>query len=287
MARINTIIFLAIAAFIIVSSSIFFVEEREKAILLRLGQIERADYEPGIHFKIPFVNNVKFFDGRILTLDATPARYLTGEKKNVSVDSFVLWRIADVATYFESMGGNEARAQSRIAQIVKDGLRGEFGKRTIKQLVSGDRVSLVSEMMLSANAIAKDFGIEIVNVRIKRIDLPSEVSSSVYTRMEAERERVASELRSQGAEESEKIRSDADRQRTIILADSRRGAEILRGEGDATSTEVYAKAYEQNAEFYSLYRRLNAYKNVFNGNDMLVIEPKGEFFTQFDSTTKQ
>lgn len=287
MARINTIIFLAIAAFIIVSSSIFFVEEREKAILLRLGQIERADYEPGIHFKIPFVNNVKFFDGRILTLDATPARYLTGEKKNVSVDSFVLWRIDDVATYFESMGGNEARAQSRIAQIVKDGLRGEFGKRTIKQLVSGDRVSLVSEMMLSANAIAKDFGIEIVNVRIKRIDLPSEVSSSVYTRMEAERERVASELRSQGAEESEKIRSDADRQRTIILADSRRGAEILRGEGDATSTEVYARAYEQNAEFYSLYRRLNAYKNVFNGNDMLVIEPKGEFFTQFDSTTKQ
>ena len=287
MARINTIIFLAIAAFIIVSSSIFFVEEREKAILLRLGQIERADYQPGIHFKIPFVNNVKFFDGRILTLDATPARYLTGEKKNVSVDSFVLWRIDDVATYFESMGGNEARAQSRIAQIVKDGLRGEFGKRTIKQLVSGDRVSLVSEMMLSANAIAKDFGIEIVNVRIKRIDLPSEVSSSVYTRMEAERERVASELRSQCAEESEKIRSDADRQRTIILADSRRGAEILRGEGDATSTEVYAKAYEQNAEFYSLYRRLNAYKNVFNGNDMLVIEPKGEFFTQFDSTTKQ
>lgn len=287
MARINTIIFLAIAAFIIVSSSIFFVEEREKAILLRLGQIERADYEPGIHFKIPFVNNVKFFDGRILTLDATPARYLTGEKKNVSVDSFVLWRIADVATYFESMGGNEARAQSRIAQIVKDGLRGEFGKRTIKQLVSGDRVSLVSEMMLSANATAKDFGIEIVNVRIKRIDLPSEVSSSVYTRMEAERERVASELRSQGAEESEKIRSDADRQRTIILADSRREAEILRGEGDATSTEVYAKAYEQNAEFYSLYRRLNAYKNVFNGNDMLVIEPKGEFFNQFDSPTKQ
>lgn len=287
MARINTIIFLEIAALIIVSSSIFFVEEREKAILLRLGQIERADYEPGIHFKIPFVNNVKFFDGRILTLDATPARYLTGEKKNVSVDSFVLWRIADVATYFESMGGNEARAQSRIAQIVKDGLRGEFGKRTIKQLVSGDRVSLVSEMMLSANATAKDFGIEIVNVRIKRIDLPSEVSSSVYTRMEAERERVASELRSQGAEESEKIRSDADRQRTIILADSRREAEILRGEGDATSTEVYAKAYEQNSEFYSLYRRLNAYKNVFNGNDMLVIEPKGEFFNQFDSTTKQ
>ena len=287
MARINTIIFLAIAAFIVVSSSIFFVEEREKAILLRLGQIERADYEPGIHFKIPFVNNVKFFDGRILTLDATPSRYLTGEKKNVSVDSFVLWRIADVATYFESMGGNEARAQSRIAQIVKDGLRGEFGKRTIQQVVSGDRTTLVSDMMQSANVIAKDFGIEIVNVRIKRIDLPSEVSSSVYTRMEAERERVASELRSQGAEESEKIRSDADRQRTIILADAKRTAEMLRGEGDATSTEIYAKAYDQNSEFYSLYRRLNASKNVFNSNDMLVIEPKGDFFNQFDGAAKQ
>jgi membrane protease subunit HflC len=227
MARINMIIFLAVAAFIVVSSSIFFVEEREKAILLRLGQIERADYEAGIHFKIPFVNNVRRFDGRILTLDATPSRYLTGEKKNVMVDSFVLWRISDVSTYFESMGGNEARAQSRITQIAKDGLRGEFGKRTIQQVVSGDRATLVSDMMVSANAIAKDFGIEIVSVRIKRIDLPSEVSSSVFTRMEAERERVASELRSQGAEESEKIRSDADRQRTIILADAKRDSEIL------------------------------------------------------------
>ncbi|MBT3505136.1 MAG: protease modulator HflC [Piscirickettsiaceae bacterium] len=287
MARINMIIFLAVAAFIVVSSSIFFVEEREKAILLRLGQIERADYEAGIHFKIPFVNNVRRFDGRILTLDATPARYLTGEKKNVMVDSFVLWRISDVSTYFESMGGNEARAQSRITQIAKDGLRGEFGKRTIQQVVSGDRATLVSDMMVSANAIAKDFGIEIVSVRIKRIDLPSEVSSSVFTRMEAERERVASELRSQGAEESEKIRSDADRQRTIILADAKRDSEILRGEGDATSTDIYAKAYEQNSEFYSLYRRLTAYKNIFNGDDMLVIEPKGEFFNHFDSATKQ
>lgn len=285
MARINIIIFLVIASFILVSSSIFFVEEREKAILLRLGQIERADYEAGIHFKIPFVNNVRRFDGRVLTLDATPARYLTGEKKNVMVDSFVLWRIADVATYFESMGGNEARAQSRITQIAKDGLRGEFGKRTIKEVVSGDRATLVSDMMLSANMIAKNFGIEIVSVRIKRIDLPSEVSSSVFTRMEAERERVASELRSQGAEESEKIRSDADRQRTIILADAQRDSEVLRGEGDAISTDVYAKAYQQNSEFYSLYRRLTAYKNIFNGDDMLVIEPKGEFFNKFDSMT--
>ncbi len=281
--KLNAIIFIVIASIIVVSSSVFFVNERERAILLRLGQIERADYEAGIHFKIPFVNNVKRFDGRILTLDATSARYLTGEKKNVSVDSFILWRIADVSTYYRSMGGDEARAKARITQIIKDGLRGEFGKRTIQQVVSGDRVELVSEVMIEGNKAAADFGIEIVNVRIKRIDLPNEVSSSVYTRMEAERERVAKELRSQGAEEAEKIRSDADRQRTIILADAQRESEILRGEGDAKSTEIYAKAYEQNTQFYSLYRRLTAYKNIFNGDDMLVIEPKGEFFDRFDN----
>ncbi len=281
--KLNAIIFIVIASIIVVSSSVFFVNERERAILLRLGQIERADYEAGLHFKIPFVNNVKRFDGRILTLDATSARYLTGEKKNVSVDSFILWRIADVSTYYRSMGGDEARAQARITQIIKDGLRGEFGKRTIQQVVSGDRVELVSEVMIEGNKAAADFGIEIVNVRIKRIDLPNEVSSSVYTRMEAERERVAKELRSQGAEEAEKIRSDADRQRTIILADAQRESEILRGEGDAKSTEIYAKAYEQNTDFYSLYRRLTAYKNIFNGDDMLVIEPKGEFFDRFDN----
>lgn len=285
--RLNAIIFLIVISIIVVSSSIFFVNEREKAILLRLGQIERADYEAGIHFKIPFINNVRRFDGRILTLDATPARYLTGEKKNVSVDSFILWRIDDVATYFRSMGGNEARAQARITQIIKDGLRGEFGKRTIQEVVSGDRAALVSDMMVNANKIATEFGIEIVNIRIKRIDLPNEVSTSVYTRMEAERERVAKELRSQGAEEAEKIRSDADRQRTIILADAQRESEILRGEGDAGSTEIYANAYEQNAEFYSLYRRLTAYKNIFKGDDMLVIEPKGEFFESFENIKPQ
>ena len=254
-ARTNIIIFMALAAFILVSSAIFFVEEREKVILLRLGQIERADYEPGIHFKVPFVNNVKRFDSRILTLDATPARYLTGEKKNVSVDSFILWRIDNEAVYYRSMGGDEARAQSRISQIIKDGLRGEFGKRTIQEVVSGDRSSMVSQMMFDANKVATKFGIEIVSVRIKRIDLPSEVSSSVYTRMEAERERVAKELRSQGAEESEKIRSDADRRRTILLADAKREAEILRGNGDASSTNIYAKAYQQNSKFYSLKKR--------------------------------
>lgn len=280
-------IFIGILAFITISSAIFYVDEREKVLMLRLGQIERSDYEPGIHFKIPFINEVRRFDGRVLTLDATPARYLTGEKKNVLVDSFILWRISDVATYFKSMGADESRAQSRLSQIIKDGLRGEFGKRTIQQVVSGDRVAMVDDILGEANKISSEFGIEIVNVRIKRIDLPSEVSSSVYTRMEAERERVAKDLRSRGAEEAEKIRSDADRQKTIIVADARREAEILRGNGDATSTEIYAKAYQQNSEFYSLYRRLTAYKNIFQGDDMLVLEPKGEFFEYFNSSTNK
>ncbi len=283
-SRFNTIIFIAILTFILISSAIFYTDEREKALLLRLGQIEHSDYEPGIHFKIPFINEVRRFDGRILTLDSTPARYLTGEKKNVLVDSFILWRISDVATYFKSMGADESRAQSRLSQIIKDGLRGEFGKRTIQQVVSGDRNAMVDDILFEANKISSEFGIEIVSVRIKRIDLPSEVSSSVYTRMEAERERVAKELRSQGAEEAEKIRSDADRQTTIILADAKREAEILRGNGDATSTEIYANAYQQNSEFYSLYRRLAAYKNIFQGDDMLVLEPKGEFFEHFNSS---
>ena len=286
-SRFNTMIFIGILAFITISSAIFYIDEREKVLMLRLGQIERSDYEPGIHFKIPFINEIRRFDGRVLTLDATPARYLTGEKKNVLVDSFILWRISDVATYFKSMGANESRAQSRLSQIIKDGLRGEFGKRTIQQVVSGDRIAMVDAILDDANKISSEFGIEIVNVRIKRIDLPSEVSSSVYTRMEAERERVAKELRSQGAEEAEKIRSDADRQKTIILADAKREAEILRGNGDATSTEIYAKAYQQNSEFYSLYRRLTAYKNIFQGDDMLVLEPKGEFFEYFNSSTNK
>lgn len=284
--RLNIVIVLVVISAILFSASIFFVNEKEKAILLRLGQIERADYEPGIHFQIPFVNNVKRFDGRILTLDATPARYLTSEKKNVIVDSFVLWRIADVSTYYRSTGGNEARAQARIAQFVKDGLRGEFGKRTIQEVVSGDRDILVEEMLQSANEVAAGFGIDIVSVRIKRIDLPNDVSSSVYSRMEAERERVAKELRSQGEEEAEKIRSNADRQRTIILADAKREAEMLRGEGDAKSTEIYATAYNQDAEFYSLYRRLTAYKNIFTEQDLLVIEPKGDFFERFGTISK-
>lgn len=275
-------LFVVIALLFVALSSVFFVDQRERVILLRLGQIEKSDYQPGLHFKIPFFDEIRRFDGRILSLDSTPAGYLTGEKKNLLVDSFILWRISNVANYFTAMSGDENKARDRLSQIIKDNLRGEFGKRTIQEVVSGDRSAMVADIMKNANKAVADFGIEIVNVRIKRIDLPTEVSSSVFTRMEAERERVAKELRSQGAEEAEKIRSDADRQRTILLAEAQRSAEVLRGEGDAQATDIYAKAYGQNSDFYAFYRRLTAYGNVFNGDDMLVIEPKGDFFNNFD-----
>lgn len=280
-SRFNLFIFTVVVLGILVSASVFFVDERQRVIMLKLGEIARSDYEPGLHFKIPFVNQIRRFDGRILSLDATPARYLTGEKKNVIVDSFILWRISDVAQYFRSMGGDEESAKLRLSQIIKDGLRAEFGRRTIQEVVSGDRDQMVASLMAEANRTAEGFGIEIVNVRIKRIDLPQEVSASVFARMQAERDRVAKDLRSRGAEEAEKIRSDADRQRTVILAEARRQAESLRGEGDATATDVYASAYGQNENFYSLYRRLNAYQNIFQGEDLLVIEPTGDFFSRF------
>jgi membrane protease subunit HflC len=279
------ILIVVILGLVTLSSSLFVVDERQKAVLLRLGQIEKADFEPGIHFKTPFVTNVRKFEAREMAMDAQPARYLTGEKKNVIVDSFIVWRIDDVATYYTSMGGDEQRAALRLSQIIKDGLRAEFGRRTIQEVVSGDRVTMVKDILKEANRIAAGFGIAISNVRIKRIDLPSEVSTSVYTRMEAERERVAKELRSKGAEEAEKIRSDADRQRAVILAEARREAEEIRGQGDATATEVYADAFGQNEDFYSLYRRLTAYQNIFQGDDMLVIEPTGDFFERFNDST--
>lgn len=284
-SRMTLILVVVILGLVTLSSSLFVVDERQKAVLLRLGQIEKADFEPGIHFKTPFVTNVRKFEAREMAMDAQPARYLTGEKKNVIVDSFIVWRIDDVATYYTSMGGDEQRAALRLSQIIKDGLRAEFGRRTIQEVVSGDRVTMVKDILKEANRIAAGFGISISNVRIKRIDLPSEVSTSVYTRMEAERERVAKELRSKGAEEAEKIRSDADRQRAVILAEARREAEEIRGQGDATATEIYADAFGQNEDFYSLYRRLTAYQNIFQGDDMLVIEPTGDFFERFNDST--
>ena len=242
----------------------------------------RTDYKPGLHFKLPVVNNVKKFDARIQTLDAEPERYLTAEKKNVIVDSFVKWRIDDVAAYYTSMGGDRLRANLRLSQIIKDGLRSEFGKRTIRDVVSGEREEIMKILSVNTARQARQFGIQVVDVRIKRIDLPQEISVSVYRRMEAERARVAKDLRSKGAEAAERIRADADRQRTIIIADAFREAEQLRGEGDAKAADIYARAYTKDAEFYSFYRSLSAYRATFNSeSDILVLEPDSEFFKYF------
>ncbi|HFE38498.1 MAG TPA: protease modulator HflC, partial [Gammaproteobacteria bacterium] len=246
------------------SFTLFTVDEREKAVMFRLGEIVKSDFVPGLHFKMPIVNNVRKFDARILTLDSPPEEFLTSEKKNVTVDSFVKWRIVDAATYYTSMGGDERRAELRISQIIKDNFRNEFGKRTIQEAVSGERSQIMDNLQVNASKQVEEFGIEIVDVRIKRIDLPRDVSSSVYRRMEAERERVAKDFRSRGAEEAERIRADADRQREIIIAEAYRDAEQIRGAGDAISAKIYAEAYNKDREFYSFYRSLGAYKKTFS-----------------------
>jgi membrane protease subunit HflC len=278
------LIILALVVVVLASGSMFTVKEWQRAILFRFGEIVRTDYKPGLHFKIPFINNVRKFDGRILTLDAEPERYLTAEKKNVIVDSFVKWHIDDVAVYYTSMGGDPMRANLRLSQIIKDGLRGEFGKRTIQEVVSGERKQIMEILTLNAENQAKEFGIKVVDVRIKRIDLSEDVSTSVFHRMEAERARVAKELRSQGAEAAERIRADADRQRTVIVAEAYREAEQIRGEGDAKAADIYAKAYTKNPEFYAFYRSINAYKSTFNDkSDLMVLEPDTDFFKYFNN----
>jgi len=232
--------------------------------------------------------NVRKFDKRILTLDTRPERFLTGEKKNVSVDFFVKWRIRDPAKYYTSFMGDERQAGLRLLQIVNNGLQLEFDERTIKQVVSDDRSAMMTNLTANANDEVEQFGIEIVDVRIKQIELPSEVSTSVFQRMRAERERIASELRAQGQEAAKGIQAVADRDRTVILAEARRDAEILRGEGDALATEIYADAYGENQEFYEFYRSMTAYRAALaNQGDVLVLEPDSEFFRYFGSSTSE
>jgi len=283
MGQTKTLVGILLAAVVVIGAfSIFTVDEREKAVLFRLGEIVRTDFEPGLHWKTPLINNVRKFDSRIQSLDVESERYLTSEKKNVIVDSFVKWRIIDVANYYTATGGDALRANLRLSQIIKDGLRGEFAKRTIQEAISGERQQIMQIITEQANGQAQAFGIDIVDVRIKRIDFPADISDSVFSRMRAERQRVAKDLRSRGAEAAEKIRAEADRQRTVLLADAYRDAEKLKGEGDAVATDIYAKAYGKDVEFYSLYRSLNAYKATFaNKDDVLVLEPNTEFFKYF------
>lgn len=276
-------IYLPLLLILVVGSmSVFTVNEMEKAARFQFSRMEKWDYEPGIHIKWPLINTVRKYDARILTLDSRPERFLTSEKKNVIVDSFVKWRIGDVKKYHTTVLGDPAQANVRLDQIVKDAMRGEFSKRTIQELVSSDRKEIQGLLIASTNSVAQQLGIDVVDVRIKRIDLPSDVSSSVYRRMEAERTRVAKEFRSQGAEQSEGIRADAEKQREIILANAYRDSETIRGDGDAVSADTYAKAYNMDREFYAFSRSISAYQKTFrNQGDLLVLEPDSDFFKYF------
>jgi len=265
---------------ILASLSLFVVDQRQNAIVFRLGEVVDIKSEPGLFFKWPIVDNVRYFDTRILTFDTPePERFITSEKKNVLVDLFVKWKIVDVRQYYISVGGDEARAQTRLAQTINSSLRDEFGNRTVHEVVSGERDKIMNLMRARANEDAKKIGVEVLDVRLKRVDLPQEVSESVYRRMEAERKRVANELRSTGSAESEKIRADADRQREVIIAEAYRDAQRIKGEGDARASAVYAGAYEQSPEFFAYYRSLEAYRASFrNKGDVFVLDPSGEFF---------
>ncbi|OGA79817.1 MAG: HflC protein [Betaproteobacteria bacterium RIFCSPLOWO2_12_FULL_66_14] len=278
--RMTGVLIAAIAVLIILWLSFFTVDQREKALVFQLGEIRDVVTDPGLHFKWPLIQNVRHYDNRILTLDTPDAeRFLTSEKKNVLVDSFVKWRIADLRQYYVSVQGDETRAQLRMSQTVNSLLREEFGKRTVHEVVSGERDDIMRIVREKLEEDAKRIGASIVDVRLKRVELPQEVSESVYRRMEAERRAVASELRAMGSAEAEKIRAEAERERQIIVAEAYKEAQRAKGEGDQKASAIYAKAFGENAEFYAFYRSLEAYKASFGKKgDLLVIEPTSEFF---------
>ena len=268
---------------VVMSLSLFTVDVRQNAIVFRLGEPVQVITKPGLYMKAPLLDNVRLFDVRILTLDPDePERFITSEKKNVLVDSFVKWRIIDVVQYYISVNGDEARAKIRLAQTVNDNLRAEFGKRTIHDVVSGEREHIMELMRSKVDADARKIGVQVLDVRLKRVDLPQEVSDAVYRRMEAERKRVANELRSMGFAEAEKIRADADRQREVTIAEAYRDAQRIKGQGDARASASYAAAFQQNPEFYAFYRSLEAYRQSFHTkSDVMVLEPTSDFFKFF------
>ncbi len=281
MNQAKLIIMVVIVAVILmgIRSFTFTVDQWEKAIVVRFGEVIRYEDKPGLHFKTPVIDTVYKLNGRILTLDAQPQRFLTLEKKNVIVDWFVKWRIADPLTYWTALGGQEQAARGRLEQRVRSDLLNEFGKRTVHDAVSGDREEIMRIVSAGADKEARALGIEVVDIRIKRVDLDEKVSESVYQRMVAERARIAKEFRARGAEEAEKIRADAERRREILLAEAYGKAERIRGEGDGTATAIYAEAYGDDPKFYALYRSLNAYRQSFsNKDDILIIDPSAEFF---------
>ena len=262
-----------------VRMTVFTVDEREHVIKFRFGEIVKADYQPGLHFKIPFVNNIARYPDRILTYQESEERFLTGEKKNLIVDYFVTWRITDPAQYYRSARGDELFAAQRLSAIIREGIKAEFSQRTVQEVVAAERSEIMNQMLVTASTQAPALGLEVVDVRVMRIELSDEVSGSVFSRMQQERGRVAAQLRAEGEEEAERIRANADRERTIILAEAYRDAERIRGEGDAVAAETYANAYSQNPEFYAFYRSMSAYRQSIGGQqDVLVLSPDSEFF---------
>lgn len=276
---------IALIALALINATFYTVDQRERVLLFRLGEVVAADLPPGLKVKVPFINSVLKYDGRIQTLDRGPVRYQTSELKNVVVDSFVKWRIADTRRFFVAVGAGDVN--TRLSQIVNDLSRNEFGKRTVQSAVSGDRIEIMEILRQRANERAAEFGVEVIDVRLKRVDLPPEVSSSVFSRMEAERKRVAAELRAKGAEEGERIRAQTDKERTLLLANAQRDAQQMRGEGDATAAASYASAIGGDGEFYDFYRSLEAYRHSIGSNrDLLVLDPDSTFFRHFDGALK-
>jgi membrane protease subunit HflC len=273
----------AILVLLAASMSIFTVDERELAVKFRFGEIVETNFAPGMHLKIPIINNIEKYPKQILTIINPQEQFLTKEKKNLLVDFFVKWRITNVGQYYRATGGDEPLGAQRLLEIMKDGIRSEFAKRTVREVVAAERRELLEAVLVRARTDASGLGIEIVDVRVKRIELPDEVSESVFNRMRQERARTAAELRAQGAESAEQIRADADRQRTVIIATAYRDAEKLKGEGDAAAAEIYADAYKRNPEFYAFYRSIQAYrKSMGQEGDVLILDAKNNFFRYFN-----
>jgi membrane protease subunit HflC len=272
-------IIVIVAAVLLVRASVFTVDEREHAIKLRFGEIVQSEFEPGLHFKIPFANTVRKFPDRVLSFDRPVERFLTSEKKNLIVDYFVTWQITNASQYFRSVQGDEQLALQRLAAIIGEGIKAAISRRTVQEVVSAERSELMDDMLDEVRARSPELGIAVVDVRVKRIDLSDEVSGSVFNRMRSERARVAAQLRAEGEEESERIKADADRQRTVIEAEAYREAERIRGDGDAQAAAIYSRAYSEDPNFYAFYRSMNAYRESIGGSqDILVLQPDSEFF---------
>jgi len=285
MKLVSLIVALLLAA--LFASSIFVVRENELAALFQFGRVVSTDFKPGLHFKLPMVQSVRTFDRRVLTLESQPEPYLTSEKKDVSIDFFVKWRIKDVSKFYTASSGDVGIANQRLLPVVRQALGKEINERKLAEVVSGERSSIMEQLLAQSSSAVEELGIQLIDVRIKRIELPDTVSESVYNRMRAERKKVANELRSTGTERSETIRADADRQRQVLLAEAERDSNQVRGEGDAAAAEIYAKAYNRDPEFYSFYRSLEAYRQAMHGRDTtFVLDPKSEFFRYFQEAPK-